>query len=155
MNIFALFISLFFPLCGTQGATSITPPGVVDFSNLHLQGHSEFLAGPPGYFQHPDQDIPIYNTDPASLYAEVLATGQMLPRTFVLDTDSQDLQAAYVVRTRYGNFPDIIEIAVIPEPDNKSGVIIYSRSIYGAGDYGKNRAHVSAWLDVLNTKVPH
>jgi hypothetical protein len=153
MTIFALVLSMFFPLCGTQGAAGITPPGVVDFSHLQLQGHSEFLAGPPGYFQKPDRQIPIYNIPPADLYAGIIATGPTLPRTYILDSEPQALQAAYVARSRFSNYPDITELAVIPEPNNQSGLIIYSRALYGAGDYGVNREHVAAWLQTLQTKV--
>jgi hypothetical protein len=151
MTIFALILSLFFPLCGTQGAAGITPPGVVDFTHLHLLGHSEFLAGPPGYFAQPDQQIPLYNIPPAELYADIIATGPTLPRTTMLDLEPQALQAAYVARSRFSNYPDITELAVIPEPDNQSGLIIYSRALYGAGDYGVNRKHVAAWLQTLQT----
>jgi hypothetical protein len=153
MNPFALFLSLFFPLCGTQGAAGITPPGTVDFPRLHLQGHSEYLAGPPGYFPHADQEIPLYDTPPAALFAAFAATAQTQTRTFALDAEPDSFQAAYVTRSRFGNFPDIIEIAVIPEPNNQSGLIFYSRSLYGEGDYGKNQEHAKAWLQTLNAKV--
>jgi hypothetical protein len=153
MSVLSAILSIFFPLCGTHGATGITPPGVVDFSKLYLQGHSEYLAAPPAYFKTPDQEIPLFHVSPAVLYADILATGQAQPRSFVLDTEPQALQAAYVVRSPNGNFPDVIEIAIIPEPNNESGLIFYSHSIYGESDYGKNKQHAQDWLEMLNTKV--
>jgi uncharacterized protein (DUF1499 family) len=153
MTLLSLFLSLFFPLCGTQGAAGITPPGVVQFTNLHLQGHSEWLGAPPGVYQQPNQEIPVFNATPEQLFAAIQATAAAQPRTYVLDTEPAALQAAYVVRSPDGNFPDIIEIEIIPEPGNKSGLIFYSHSIYGESDYGKNRKHMQDWLQTLNTKA--
>lgn len=153
MNILAFLLSAFYPLCGTVGAAGITPPGVVDFPHLHLQGHSEFFAGPPGFFKKPDQVIPIFNQPPTKLFAAVQATGATQPRMYLLDSEPQALQAAYVFRTANANFPDVIEVAVTPEPNNQSGLIFYSHSLYGSYDDGQNRAHEAAWLQNLNTKV--
>lgn len=153
MSILSFILSALYPLCGTAGATGITPPGVVDFPHLHLQGHSEFFAGPPGYFQKPDQEIPFFTQPPATLFAALQATAAAQPRTYQLDSEPQALQAAYVFRTANANFPDVIEIAVIAEPDNQSGLVFYSYSLYGSYDYGQNRAHAAAWLKTLNQQI--
>ncbi|MDR3520059.1 MAG: DUF1499 domain-containing protein [Acidocella sp.] len=153
MNLLPWLLSFIFPLCGTLGAIGITPPGTVDFGHLHLQGHSEYLAAPAGFLPAPGITSPAYNLPPAALFATLQAVALTLPRTFPLDSLPQNLQAAYVIRTPAANFPDILELAVVAEPDNKSGVIFYSHSIYGESDYGKNREHILAWLDALNAKV--
>ncbi len=146
-------MSLVFPLCGTLGANGIAPPGNIDFTHLPMQGHSEFMAAPAGFMPTPNVTSPIYNLPPAALFATLQAIAPTLPRTFVLDTVPQSLQAAYVIRTPEANFPDILELQVVSEPDNKSSVIIYSHSIYGASDFGKNREHIAVFLNALNAKV--
>ena len=136
MNLAAWFLSLFFPLCGTAGAAGIPPPGVVDFDHLHLQGHSEVLVA-----------------SPAQLYGALQDVAALQARAFPLDAEPRALQAAWVMRTALGNFPDVIEIAVLPEPDGKSSFVFYSHAIYGASDYGVNRKHAIRWLKDLNMKV--
>lgn len=153
MSILAFLLSAFYPLCGTTGAAGLIPPGVVDFAHLRLQGHSEFFAGPPGFFQKPDQIIPLFNQPPATLFAALQATAAAQPRTYQLDSEPQSLQAAYVYRSPNANFPDEIEVAVIPEPDNQSGLVFYSHSLYGSYDYGQNHAHEAAWLKTLNQQT--
>ncbi|MDE8348085.1 MAG: DUF1499 domain-containing protein [Acidocella sp.] len=153
MNFLPWLLSFIFPLCGTLGADGITPPGNVDFGHLHLQGHSEYLAAPAGFLPPPGIISPAYNLPPAALFATLQAIAPTLPRTFTLDSVPPSLQAAYVIRTPEANFPDILELAVVAAPDNKSSVIFYSHSIYGESDYGKNREHILAWLNALNAKV--
>ncbi|OYV39824.1 MAG: hypothetical protein B7Z81_02845, partial [Acidocella sp. 20-61-6] len=99
MTIMAWIMSLVFPLCGTLGANGIAPPGNIDFTHLPMQGHSEFMAAPAGFMPTPNVTSPIYNLPPAALFATLQAIAPTLPRTFVLDTVPQSLQAAYVIRT--------------------------------------------------------
>ena len=153
MNLLPWLLSFIFPLCGTLGANGITPPGNVDFAHLHLQGHSEYLEAPAGFTPTPDSTSPIYPLSPAALFTAVQATAPTLPHIFGLDTVPQSLQAAYVIRTPEANFPDILELQVIAEPHNQSSLIIYSHSVYGLSDYGKNHEHISIFFNALNAKV--
>ncbi|OYV52539.1 MAG: hypothetical protein B7Z77_01915 [Acidocella sp. 20-58-15] len=153
MTVLAWIMSMIFPLCGTLGANGITPPGLVDFTHLPMQGHSEYLAAPAGFTPTPGIASPIYHLPPAALFATLQAIAPTLPHTFVLDTVPQSLQAAYVIRSPQANFPDILELEVVAEPNNQSSVIIYSHSIYGESDYGKNHEHITIFLNALNAKV--
>jgi uncharacterized protein (DUF1499 family) len=153
MNLVAWFLSMVYPLCGTAGAAGIAPPGVVDFGHLRLLGHSEVLVAPSGFAPKPEIVAPVFAMPPAQLYAELQDVAALQPRTFPLDAEPRALQAAWVVRTALGNFPDMIEIAVLPEPDGKSSFIFYSHALYGASDYGVNRKHAIRWLKDLNMKV--
>jgi len=153
MNLAAWFLSLFFPLCGTAGAAGIPPPGVVDFDHLHLQGHSEVLVAPAGFNPQPDIVAPIFAMTPTQLYGALQDVAALQARAFPLDAEPRALQAAWVMRTALGNFPDVIEIAVLPEPDGKSSFVFYSHAIYGASDYGVNRKHAIRWLKDLQMKV--
>ena len=155
MTIMAWIMSMIFPLCGTLGANGIIPPGQVDFTHLPMQGHSEYLAAPAGFIPSPGIASPIYNVPPAKLFTTLQAIAPTLAHTFVLDTVPQSLQAAYVIRTPQANFPDILELQVVAEPNDKSSVILYSHSIYGESDYGKNHEHITSFFNALNAKVAH
>jgi len=144
---------MFYPLCGTTGTAGISAPGVVDFSHFHLLGHSEVLAAPAWFVPAPQIVTPVYDMAPADLFAQVQNVALLQTRTYVLDDEPQALQAAWVVRTAVGNFPDVVEIAVVAEPGGKSGLIFYSHAVYGASDYGVNRKHAVRWLKDLQMKV--
>ncbi len=153
MNFLAYLMSLYLPLCGTQGATGVPAPGIVDFSQLHLKGHSEFLVAPPGFIPKPGLAAEIYTEPPQVLFQQLQDVAALQPLTYPLDTESQALQAAWVVRSRLWNFPDVIEIAVLPAPNNTSTLILYAHALYGYSDYGVNHTHAIRWLKDLNMKV--
>jgi uncharacterized protein (DUF1499 family) len=146
-------LAMHYPLCGTMGAAGVPVPGVVDFSHLALMGHSEVLAAPAGFSPAPDIVTPVYDLAPADLFAQVQNVALLQTHTFALDSEPQALQAAWVVRSAGLNFPDVVEIAVLPEPGGKSGLVFYSHAIYGASDYGVNRKHAMRWLKDLQMKV--
>jgi hypothetical protein len=47
----------------------------------------------------------------------------------------------------------VIEIAVLPGPNNTSTLILYAHALYGYSDYGVNHSHAIRWLKDLNMKV--
>ncbi|HQT64748.1 MAG: hypothetical protein B7Z75_03215 [Acidocella sp. 20-57-95] len=153
MSVLAWILSAIFPLCGTYGASGITPPGHVDFTHLQLQGHSEFLAAPARFSPAPNLVTPIYNVTPSVLFDDLAQVAASEPRRFSLGRDASGLQIAFVIRSPAANFPDILEAAVVPAPGGKAGLILYSRSIYGESDYGKNHDHIITLLTDLNRKV--
>jgi uncharacterized protein (DUF1499 family) len=62
----------------------------------------------------------------------------------------------YVQRSRIIGFPDYITVKAVPMetglPEAGAGLIVYSRSRYGYGDFGVNRARVEAWLMQWETR---
>lgn len=153
MNLVSMFVSMFLPLCGTEGAAGIPAPGVVDFGHMRLLGHSEMLMAPAGFSPKPDILAPEFAMPPGQVFALLQDVAALQPRTFALDDEPGALQAAWVVRSPVANFPDVIEIAVLPEPDGKSSFVFYAHAVYGASDYGVNRKHAMRWLKDLQMKV--
>jgi len=153
VNFLAYLMSLYLPLCGTTGAAGIPAPGIVDFSQLHLKGHSEFLVAPENFIPKPGLAAPIYQDPPKTLFADLQDVAALQPLTYPLDSEPNALQAAWVVRSKIWNFPDVIEIAVLPAPGGKSTLILYAHALYGYGDYGVNHSHAIRWLEDLNMKV--
>jgi uncharacterized protein (DUF1499 family) len=152
MRLLPFLLSFYLPLCGTTGATGVAAPGVVDFLHLKRLGHSEVFLAPAGFLEPPDLISPLYHVPPLKLYElfQAVAAGQ--PRTFLLDREPAALQAAWVVRSAGGNFPDIVEMAVIAEPGGSS-FVLYSHAIYGWSDYGVNRNRAKKWMEILDMKV--
>lgn len=155
MMLLGWLISFYCSQCALAGAGGIQPPGVVDFVHLRRMGHSEVLVAPAGFAQTPDIVAPVYDAPPAALFAALKAVGDARARTFPLDAEPAQMQAAWVIRSAGFNFPDVLEIAVLQEPDLKSSFVLYAHALYGISDYGVNRGHAEAWLNILNMKVDH
>lgn len=147
-----MFVAMFLPLCGTQGAAGIPAPGVVDVAHLRLLGHSEILMAPAGFSPKPDIVAPAFDITPPQVFALLQDVAALQPRTYALDNEPAALQAAWVVRSAGGNFPDIVEMAVIAEPGGSS-FVLYSHAIYGWSDYGVNRNRAKKWMNVLDMEV--
>ena len=107
------------------------------------------LAAPAGFTPGPDIVTPRYAVPAARLYDEVLAVAESQPRTFLASNDEPRLQAQFVARSAWLNFPDLIVAQVNAAGPDASTLVLYSRSVYGYGDFGVNRARVTAWLAAL------
>jgi uncharacterized protein (DUF1499 family) len=153
MNLVTFFLAMVYPLCGTSGANGIPAPGIVDFAHLHLLGHSEFLMAPADFSPTPGMAAPIFHLTPLQLFDAFQDVGSLQPRSYMLDIEPEALQAAWVIRSPVGNFPDVVEIKILPEPDGDSSFVFYAHAIYGASDYGVNRKHAIRWLKDLQMKV--
>ncbi len=75
------------------------------------------------------------------------------PRVQEVRRDLATMAVDYVQRTRLLRFPDLITVRFIPVDDTHATLAIYSRSLYGKGDMGVNRARIEGWLAKLKTRV--
>jgi len=125
---------------------------VVDFAHLKKLGHSEVFLAPAGFAAPPDVVAPVFHVPPQKLYEVFQGMAAAQPRTYSLDTEPAALQAAWVVRSAAGNFPDIVELGVVAEPGGSS-FVLYSHAIYGWSDYGVNRNRAKKWMEFLDMEV--
>jgi uncharacterized protein (DUF1499 family) len=112
---------------------------------------NEFLAAPPGTtVASPHMATAIRPGTPQQLLACFDAIARSQPRVTVLAGDLDSLMITYVQRSRFIGFPDYITVKAVPgEPGTsggRAGLIVYSRSRYGYGDFGVNEARVTSWL---------
>jgi hypothetical protein len=148
-------LSLYFPLCATEGAAGIKPPGVVDFSHFQRNKYSNVLAAPAGFQPAPDMITPVYNVPAPVLFAAIQQVAAAEGHIYNLDTEPQALQAAWIIRSHFCNFPDIVEVAAIPDGPNKSTLIFYTHALYGWYAYGVTNHRAKTWLAALTLKVMH
>lgn len=131
---------------------AIGPVPVVDFATL------ERRDTPNQYLMCTNQLCSAYIDDLPPLYAasvaEVRAAWEALlagePRVRELRRDLQATQIDYVQRSRILRFPDLITIRFIAVGERRTTIAIYSRSIYGQGDFGVNRERIRGWVGKLN-----
>jgi uncharacterized protein (DUF1499 family) len=151
MTPFAWVLGLFLPACGASGAAGLPPPHPVDIDHIERPASpNTALAAPAGFTPGPDIVTPQYAMPASQLYTGVLAVAASQPRTFLASDDQARLQAQFVARSAWLNFPDLIVAQVNAAGRGKSTLVLYSRSVYGYGDFGANRARVSTWLAALD-----
>ena len=83
------------------------------------------------------------------LAARVVDVLPKQPRTELMAQDAQGFRFVFVQRSRLFRFPDTINILIVPAGETQATLAIYSRSNYGHGDLGVNRARVTDWLGKL------
>jgi uncharacterized protein (DUF1499 family) len=129
--------------------------GNVTFGTLQRRSKpNDALACPPGFCQAPsDLAPPVYGIPARKLreaFAEVIASE---PRVAVMASDEATLTDRYVQRTEILGLPDTIVVRFIDLPDARSTLALYSRSRFGEGDFGVNRARIKRWLTTLSNHV--
>ena len=123
----------------------------VDLATFRLTDKpNQFLMCPPGLCgADPHADSPAFDVSVEQLrerWHEVVAAE---PRVELLAKDEDGRQFDYVQRSARFRFPDIITVRFISVSPSQSTLAIYSRSIYGKGDFGVNRERIEAWLQTL------
>jgi uncharacterized protein (DUF1499 family) len=121
---------------------------LVDFATLQRSTTpNDTLACPPNLCSAKTDFV----TEPVSLSAPELAakvTATLLaePRTELMMQDAEGRRFVFVQRSRLFRFPDTVNVAIMAVDETHATLAIYSRSNYGYGDLGVNRARVEDWL---------
>ncbi|MBL8709630.1 MAG: DUF1499 domain-containing protein, partial [Rhodospirillaceae bacterium] len=124
---------------------------MVDFADLkRSDSPNDALACPPNACTtHSDFVTDPIEIAPEALARHVIAVLSREPRTELVTRDATGLRLVFVQRSRLFGFPDTINVAILPEAEARSGLALYSRSTYGHGDLGVNRARTQDWLNKL------
>lgn len=151
MRLFALLLGLALPACSGSGADGVPVPPPIDMATLTRPATpNTALAAPAGFRPAPDIVTRRYPMPPQQLYEAVRRVALAQPRTYAHVAYDERLQAHFVARSAVFNFPDLIAVQVTPD----SGLILWSRSVYGHSDLGVNRQRLLAWLAALDAALP-
>jgi hypothetical protein len=116
-------------------------------------------ASPNTYFVAPqamvedgvDLEAPIYGA-PATIMAKAFDDYVLTqPNIIPLSQSVDGTWVTYVQRTPTLKMPDYISVRFIELEEGKSTIAIYSRSRYGYGDMGMNKARIDTWLLSLSS----
>jgi uncharacterized protein (DUF1499 family) len=153
----ALLAAAFWSL-GPERVWSLFGPadlGPVAFETLERRSSpTDALACPSG-FCAAESDIhpPIYPVDVDTLrkaFARALLTERLVTRVDINDATGTD---RYVQRTEKMRFPDTVIVCYVSLGNQRSTVVIYSRSQLGKSDLGVNHARVERWLQKLSREI--
>ncbi len=128
----------------------------IDFAELKRRpSRDDALACPPEFLCSAKVDLVIAPVpiSAAALVARIKQLPTLEPRTVMVGENDTDLRYVLVQRSALLDLPDTINIAIQPLDAAHAAIAIYSRSRYGFGDLGVNRARVQRWLDLLGVAV--
>lgn len=150
MHLIHLLIGLLLPACGMEGAAGLPVPAPQDLAHIERPATpNTALAAPAGFVPTPDIVTRRYTVPPDRLYVAIRQVAEAQERTFLQVAYDDRLQAHYVARSWFFNFPDLIALQVNPD----STLVIWSRSLYGQSDLGVNRKRITAWLAALDAAL--
>lgn len=142
-----MLVALIYPACAMPGATGLPMPPPMNMAALQRPATpNSALAAPAGFHLTPDIVTPAFTVPPQRLFAAIQQVAAAEPRSFLQVAYPEKLQAHYVLRSDWLNFPDLVTVQVTPE----SQLILWSRSVYGRSDFGVNKARLAAWLAALD-----
>ncbi len=111
------------------------------------------LAAPDGFRPVADLISPTYAVSARKLYAVLRTVAAANPRTALDAAFDEALQAHYTVRSAVFGFPDLVWVQALEAEPDRSGALIWSRSVVGRYDLGVNKARVRAWLAAVDAAL--
>jgi Protein of unknown function (DUF1499) len=154
MMLFSWLVGLVLPACAATGAQGLPAPMLMDMSHIQRPASpNTALAAPAGTVPTPDIVIPPFPVPAARLYTAVRAVAAGQERVFKAAEFPAERQIHFVARSAVFNFPDLVTAQVAESGPDSSTLVLYSRSVYGYGDFGVNRKRLQIWLDALQTTL--
>lgn len=132
-------------------ARSTGDPSPVDFAALRLtRKPNQYLVCPKDLCSaQAHGESPVFSIPVDDLIEKWDAMIARQKRVKFVYGQSEPRQREYVARTFLMRFPDIITVRFLPLSEGRSSLAVYSRSVYGHSDFGKNRKRIDAWLTEL------
>jgi len=147
-------LRLILPACAAAGANGLPVPPLLDIAHIVRPATpNTALAAPAGWTPKPDIVTPVYPVPADRLLADIAQVAAAQPRTFLAAAYPDARQLHRVVRSAVFNFPDLVTAQAMPHDPAGSTVLLYSRSVYGYGDFGVNRQRLTVWLAALDNAV--
>ncbi len=155
MSPLARILGLILPGCAAPGSNGLPVPALLDVARIERPASPDSaLAAPEGWAPRPDIVTPVYPVPAHALLAAVAHVADTQPRAFRAAAYPDAGQLHWVIRSAVFNFPDIVTAQAMPHnPDGSALLLLYSRSVYGYGDFGVNRQRLMIWLAALDNAV--
>jgi len=98
----------------------------------------------------PRMTAKVFDCSPVELRNKFFTMVKSQPSTGYLSGDDDNLTYAFVQTTPIMKYPDVISVQFLPSGQGQSSLAIFSASILGQSDLGKNKARVDDWLSKLD-----
>jgi hypothetical protein len=128
-----------------RGPAGLPPPVALDFGALRLPSSpNAHLAAPSGTTAERHETTPVLPVSPDAAWQVLRRLGEGMERVWKLAEWPELRQAQWVARTRWMNYPDLVNGQILELPGG-CGLFLYSRSLVGRSDFGVNQARIAAW----------
>jgi hypothetical protein len=128
-----------------RGPAGVPAAEPIDFPTLRLPSSpNAHLAAPPGATNERHETIPLLPVSADAAWEVLRRLGDGMERVWKMAEWPERRQAQWVARTRWMNYPDLINGAVVELPGG-AGLFLYSRSLVGYSDLGVNKARIADW----------
>ncbi len=136
-----------------RGPSGLPPAQPIDFATLRLPSSpNAHLAAPPGATNERHETVPLLPVSAEAAWAALRTLGDGMERVWKMAEWPEQRQAQWVARTRWMNYPDLINAQVVEMPGG-AGLFLYSRSLVGYSDLGVNKARVEAWRGAFERAI--
>jgi len=100
-----------------------------------------------------DEDGPMVDLPPEKVLVAALKVAAAETDTSPAEVSAGMAQIVFIQRTPWLRFPDIVRIQAISSVSGKTGVALYSQSVYGRYDFGVNKARARRWMAAIKAEL--
>jgi len=124
------------------------PPQTLDLRTFERPtSPNSYLVCPAGQCTaKADEDGPVVDLAPEKVLVAALKVASLERNVTAQEADTTLGQLVFIQRTAVLQFPDVIRIQAIALPGGKTGVALYSHSIFGKYDFGANKTRAQRWM---------
>ncbi|MEO1042449.1 MAG: DUF1499 domain-containing protein [Pseudomonadota bacterium] len=150
------FAALLVGCAGTPAAQTLEEPAMLNLAAIEVPSSpNTWVLAPEGYLTtaEPDAIAPVFDQDPATVFAKLVELVAATPRTSNIVTDSELRQVSYAARVAFTVFRDDVDIAILGTDDGGATLVAYSRSRVGYSDFGVNEKRINKLVTNLTAAL--
>ncbi len=131
------------------------PPQVIDLRSFERPtSPNSYLICPPGQCAAKnDEEGPVVDLPPERVLVAALKVASLERNVTPQEADSALGQLMFIQRTAVLQFPDVVRIQAIQMPGGKTGIALYSHSIFGKYDFGANKTRAQRWMTAIKREL--
>ncbi|MBT3395662.1 MAG: DUF1499 domain-containing protein [Alphaproteobacteria bacterium] len=124
---------------------------IIDFAEVQLERRpNRFLVCPTfDLCSELNDRTAIFDAEVHELKARWDELVALEPRMELVLADEEKMQYVYIQRSQLFRLPDVFTVQFYDEGNFRSTLAIYSRGVYGSGDFGSNSSRVFRFIDGL------
>ena len=124
------------------------PPQTLDLRTFERPtSPNSYLVCPAGQCAaKADEDGPVVDLAPEKVLVAALKVASLERNVTAQEADTTLGQLVFIQRTAVLQFPDVVRIQAIALPGGKTGVALYSHSVFGKYDFGANKTRAERWM---------
>ena len=131
------------------------PPQTLDLRQFDRPGSpNSYLICPAGQCRATaDEEGPVVDLPAEKVLVAALKVASLERNVAPQEADPALGQLVFIQRTPVLQFPDVVRIQAIALPGGRTGIALYSHSIFGRYDFGANKARAQRWMAAIRREL--